>query len=371
MPELPKRVLCLGDSITWAGHWVDQIDALYAVRHPAAAVEVLNLGLPSETVSGLSEPGHAGGAFPRPVLRERLDRVLDRVRPDAVVACYGMNDGIYLPLDEQRFKAFRDGIDHLEQSVRRRGARFHLLTPAAYDRTRAAPDAKFDYDDVLARYADWLRRRSGTRAADARGPLLRHLAARRRRNPDYRLADDGVHLSPLGHWFLAEAAATTLGISREPAPVDIAETEGRMAPSMPIPMPIDPAWDADAVRELEIRPRWGRSLLRMPDADDRRHVLSIGASTGIRATGDALRRGVDIASLPGSPLVGRAVELLALVVRRQRLLRDAWLSETGHQRPGLPQGRPLAEAKAEAARIGEAIGRLAEPMAVSVDPRHG
>jgi len=36
-----------------------------------AGFEILNLGLPSETVSGLSEPNHAGGAFPRPDLHER------------------------------------------------------------------------------------------------------------------------------------------------------------------------------------------------------------------------------------------------------------------------------------------------------------
>ena len=36
--------------------------------------DILDLGLSSETVSGLSEPGHAGGAFPRPCLKERLER---------------------------------------------------------------------------------------------------------------------------------------------------------------------------------------------------------------------------------------------------------------------------------------------------------
>src|SRR2546425_2764856 len=41
-------------------------------------IEFLNLGLPSETVSGLSEEGHAGGQFPRPDLLERLARVLAR-----------------------------------------------------------------------------------------------------------------------------------------------------------------------------------------------------------------------------------------------------------------------------------------------------
>ena len=52
----------------------------------------------------LSEPGHAGGAFPRPELYERLERVLERAKPDLIVACYGMNDGIYHPFTQASAK---------------------------------------------------------------------------------------------------------------------------------------------------------------------------------------------------------------------------------------------------------------------------
>ena len=91
------RVLFLGDSITYSGQYVELIEAYFVTRFPKRQIEFLNLGLPSETVSGLSEPGHAGGAFPRPDLHERLARVLEKTKPDVVIACYGMNDGIYLP----------------------------------------------------------------------------------------------------------------------------------------------------------------------------------------------------------------------------------------------------------------------------------
>ena len=45
------------------------------------------------------------------------------------------------------------------------------------------------------------------------------------------------------------------------------------------------------------------------------------------------------------------VDILALVRERQELLRDAWLTAIGHQRPGLPRGLPLDEAKARAAAV--------------------
>src|ERR1700722_20154887 len=88
-----RRVIFLGDSITYSGQYVEYIEAYVRIHSPALRSEFLDLGLPSETVSGLSEPVHAGGQFPRPDLHERLERVLDKARPDLVVACYGMNDG--------------------------------------------------------------------------------------------------------------------------------------------------------------------------------------------------------------------------------------------------------------------------------------
>src|SRR5882672_9568923 len=87
------RIVFLGDSITYGGQYVDDMSML--VRRLAAdnEFEFLNLGLPSETVSGLSEPGHAHDSFPRPNLHDRLDRLLELTRPNLVIACYGMNDG--------------------------------------------------------------------------------------------------------------------------------------------------------------------------------------------------------------------------------------------------------------------------------------
>ena len=58
------RIIFLGDSITYGGHYVEYIDALLRLENPQSHRELLDLGLPSETVSGLSEPNHAEGKFP-------------------------------------------------------------------------------------------------------------------------------------------------------------------------------------------------------------------------------------------------------------------------------------------------------------------
>lgn len=95
--------MVLGDSITYAGEWVEFFEAGLRQVQRDHRPEILNLGLPSETASGLSEEGHAGGAFPRPDVNERLGRVLSRLKPDLILACYGMNDGIYFPSMNRAF----------------------------------------------------------------------------------------------------------------------------------------------------------------------------------------------------------------------------------------------------------------------------
>jgi hypothetical protein len=51
-------------------------------------------------------------------------------------------------------------------------------------------------------------------------------------------------------------------------------------------------------------------------------------------------------------------EILKLVQEKQRLLKDAWLNDTGHKRPGMKQGLPLAEAQAKAKELDERRARL-------------
>ncbi len=75
-PDFPltsKRIVFLGDSITYAGHFVDVLDATLAAN--GYSPEIINIGLPSETCCGLSEPDHP---FPRPNVQTRIDRCAGR-----------------------------------------------------------------------------------------------------------------------------------------------------------------------------------------------------------------------------------------------------------------------------------------------------
>src|SRR5688500_20370107 len=66
-----RRILFLGDSITAAGMYVQYFEGYLLTRFPEKRYEIFSLGLPSETVTGLSEPDHP---WPRPNVPARLDR---------------------------------------------------------------------------------------------------------------------------------------------------------------------------------------------------------------------------------------------------------------------------------------------------------
>ena len=208
-----KRVCILGDSITYDGRWAAALSAWMESR--GMDTEVIAVGLPSETCSGLSEEGHANGQFPRPDVHERLARVLSVVKPDLVVACYGMNCGIYLPLDDARFAAYRAGMEKLHTEVEKTGAKIIHLTPPVYDGRPGEkhPAGDVDYDAVLGKYSEWLltKRADGWTVIDVHGPMRAILDAKREADPKYTFLPDAVHPDDAGQWAIARAVLAALG----------------------------------------------------------------------------------------------------------------------------------------------------------------
>jgi lysophospholipase L1-like esterase len=206
-----RRIVFLGDSITASGQYVAWFDAwLVSLRLPVEPL-VIDAGLASETVSGLSEPGHAGGKFPRPDLFERLDRVLDLTKPDLVFACYGMNCGIYQPFDAERFERYQAGMLRLEARVRDVGARFIAISPPLFDDQHKPRE--FSYNAVLDRYSQWLvaQRASAWRVIDLHTAMNEAIARGRTIDPKFTFEPDGVHPNDAGHWLMAQTLIAWFG----------------------------------------------------------------------------------------------------------------------------------------------------------------
>ena len=231
-PVRAKRILFLGDSITHAGHYVAWVDTQFRLQGVEPLPEIVNIGLGSETCSGLSEPDHP---FPRPDVHERLDRALAKVKPDVVVACYGMNDGIYYPFGEERFKAYQRGVNRLIEKVHTTGAKLVLMTPPPFDpiplkgkdKLKPAGEEKYawfamyeNYDDVLARYGQWIMQQKDRvdMVIDLHTPFMEYLDEKRKKNPQFTLSPDGIHPNSEGHRLLGETILHAWGIESTTEP---------------------------------------------------------------------------------------------------------------------------------------------------------
>lgn len=263
-------VIFLGNSITYAGQYVAMTESLLLMAQDQSKSQFINLGLPSETVSGLSEPNHANGKFPRPCLFDRLDTLLDKVKPRLVFVCYGMNDGIYLPFDSSRFEAYQAGIMRLHDRLQHAGVkRIIWLTPPVHDDPKLRLQG---YNQVLDSYASWLQTKAAKEqweVVDLHFPMKAYLEEQLKLDSTFKLASDGIHPETLGHWLMAKTIIAHL------------------------------------LPGTALAPTWEQELKSLP----------------------------------------KLQKIYPLVLKRQTIMKDAWLTHIGHKRPGMVKGRPIAEAQ--------------------------
>ena len=285
-----RRIVFLGDSITQGGDYVTDVEC-WLVAH-GSQVEVLNLGLGSETATDLTPEENSGHlkkyGFGRPFVSERLARVLAATKPDWLFACYGMNDGGSLPPDAVGTKRFAEAVTRLRTAAIQAGAKHVVLcTPPMHD---AKGDAtQLFHDENLARYSAWLvsKRTDGWEVVDIHAPFRAALDERRTHDQTFQFAKDGVHPGREGHWVMA------------------------------------------------------REILRQ----------------GFRAQQDGIAAAEDL-------FPARGAEIRALVRERMVVRFNAWMTQIGHQRPGVaggPGAKPgptVAEANVTAADLTLKIQRL-------------
>ena len=229
-----KRVVILGDSITHRGTYVSFISYFLQKRNPDLDYDIISIGLGSETAAGTSEAEHP---FPRPCIHSRLDHALEQTKPDIIFACYGMNDGIYHPLRMDRFLAYQSGIESLVAKVHASNAEVVLLTPPPFDadakKSLAPPNATdfsykapfAQYNEVLRTYGKWimLSKLSAARKIDLNTPMLEYNRQRRKIDPQFHLANDGIHPNELGHLLMAKTILQACGFEIEGDIIEILE----------------------------------------------------------------------------------------------------------------------------------------------------
>ncbi len=252
--------------------------------------------------------------------------MLARTKPDLVVLCYGMNDGIYYPFSEERFKKYQEEMRDVIDRVTKAGAKVVVVTPPPFDplpvKDKLAPKTadKFSwvkpyegYDDVLQRYSDWLLtlRDKGVVVADAHDAVNRHLAEVRKSDPKYTLSGDGVHVNPTGHGLIAQAILQAWNAPAEADAVvidakTVKATAGDVSDLMAadgglsftwrtrLPMPADPAWSNRLAATEKIGDRLNRYRLTVREAPREKYLLLEGDRKLGEVGREELAAGVDL-----------------------------------------------------------------------------
>ena len=395
IPEDGDRVIFFGDSITQAGDYVLYVEAYLLTRFPDRRIDIINHGISSETISGLSEPDHVPR---RPDAHDRFDRDVAAWQPDLIVSCFGMNDGIYHPFDPDRFDRFKDGTRRLLRRAEEEAdaRRIDVLTPPPFDpyrRTVGDPEALeygykypfIDYDDVLRRYGEWLLtlRDEGRVIADTHGAIAEHLRRRRRDRVSLSLSPDAVHPDRTGHWLMAqsllhawdapatvsEARIDAGALDRESTGLSTVSLEGgvlRFDWETPLPMPIDPSWDPASIALEGVADRLNRHRLHVEGLDAPRYRLLAGtADAEPEAIGafdrEVLAAGIDLTAFPEFPTMIAARAVLERLSAHRKAQYGAWRATIrGESAPDAPP-RPGDDAEAMAS-----IRALCRPITVRI-----
>ncbi len=384
-----QKILFLGDSNTFAGEYITNIDGYLFTRFPDQIFELINLGLSSETISGCSEADHP---FPRPNVQNRLTKALEKIKPDIVFLCYGMNDGIYSPFDENRFKAYQEGTKKALKLIRSARAIPILLTPPPFDpvpikkrtlgenqknHSYKSPYVRYD-EEVLQKYSDWLLTlKSNTQMViDLHGPMKEYIESQRLQNPNYRLSGDGIHFNSIGHLIICKEILHAL---HAPALVDLGEF-GTMKPmenireytdknglyrfrwKTKLPMPINPKITNEQIESIQLYGKLDALMLRGQFIQSEQYRFYMNGKEISKISGEELSGGANLTRISKMPFNEQSKQLWPVIQKRRQLIGTAWLSEVGSDHPNTPKGKPLQEAIIEAKKLREEILEKTQPQ---------
>jgi len=383
-----QRIVFFGDSITQQGLYVTYAHAYLLTRFPAWDIEIINHGISSETLSGTSEPDHDP---PRPHALVRFTRDVAAWQPDVVVACFGMNDGNYHPLDEERFARFRQGVRRLWALVQTEThARLVLLTPPPFDpyrRTASDPRARtfgykfpaVDYDQVLAAYSRWLVGLADEPDAplivDVHSAIHHVLAERRKGEVSFTVSPDAVHPNATGHWLMAQELLLAWRAPAQAGEVAIDAAAGRVTcgdatlvachPARveftwraPLPLPHDADWDEQTLEIAQTQRLLNRYLLRITGLAEGRYRLSAASRLVGVFDHQQLHAGLELGRHQEFPTVAVAQDVLAR-------LRDLHTRRYAAWRQSLEEGSNGQQATAQPEELA-AIRELCRPQPLAL-----
>jgi lysophospholipase L1-like esterase len=338
------RVVFYGDSITDQRLYTTFTETYVVTRFPKMHIWFVHSGVGGDRVTG----GGAGD------IDLRLRRDVIAYKPTVMTIMLGMNDGRYKTWDEDVFKAYSTGYQHVIDAMKQAvpGIRITVIRPSPYDDVTRPPNIADGYNKVLIRYGQFVKElgeREGLTVADLNSPVVAMLAKAKAADPDLaqKIVEDRVHPGPGGHLIMAEALLKAWNAPRTVAAVEIDATtksvtradnakvtmvrdnDGLSWTETDGALPFSLALDSDdkalalAIRSSDFVEALDQEPLKVTGLTSARYQLKIdGEKVGDFAK-EQLAEGVNLALLP-TPMVKGAARVHDLTLKHNDVHFARW-----------------------------------------------
>jgi lysophospholipase L1-like esterase len=207
------RVAFIGGTFIEREQAYSYLETLLRTRWPEGNVVFRNLGWSGDNVFGASrgyfEYAEAGFA--------RLTKIVHELKPTVIVVGYGMTESFD---GEAGLPTFRTGLERMLDMLKDLNARETVLVgPIQHEKLPPPLPDPTGHNKCLRAYADAMKD-----VATKRGMRFVDLYELTKPGADSKpLTDNGIHLTPRGYWFAAQATVKQLGL--KPAADDLSIDE--------------------------------------------------------------------------------------------------------------------------------------------------
>jgi lysophospholipase L1-like esterase len=335
-------VVFYGDSITDQRLYTTYVETFVVTRYPKLAARFVHSGWGGDRVSG-------GGGGP---VDQRLKRDVLIYKPTVMTVMLGMNDGGYKSFDEETFRTFSEGYEHIAKAVKDAipGLRITLIGPSPYDDVTRAPMFSGGYNAVLLKYGEYLRtlaERDHLDFADLNTRLVKALVRANDTDPAnaQKIVPDRVHPSRSGHLLMAASLLEAWGATSTVTSVEIDAASGQVKDAvntavsgleskgsirwtqkdeaLPMPVPMNDPLMKLAVESSDFREKFNRETLRVTGLDAPNYVLTINGRGVGTFSRENLAAGVNLAEFD-TPMMQQAAQVHDLTVRRTDIHNFRW-----------------------------------------------
>ena len=196
----PNDVVAIcGDSITQKQVYSAYIEDYLLMCQPVEGIRTVQFG------------SNGAGAY---VLGKRTPHDLAYFHPTVATMLYGMNDGQYKPLNDERANSFRQGMLGSIEALKKIGVRTIVVaSPSCVDGARDLAARKM-YNTTLASLGDISRtiaQQENLPFADVHTAMGDAIARGEAVLPNFNVGGDGTHVGPAGHLMIAYGLLKAMG----------------------------------------------------------------------------------------------------------------------------------------------------------------